>query len=72
MRDRGDDRVEQDGADRVLEAADRHRLVDEGVLRPAQAAQFGHLMRPAVGGAGRDDEHLEIGPVPGLRAASSR
>ena len=65
-RDAGDDRVEQDGADRVLEAADRHRLVDEGVLRPAQAAQLGHLLRPAVGGAGRDDEHLEVGPVPRL------
>ena len=61
--DGGDHRVEQDGADRVLEAADRHGLVDEGVLGPAQAAELGRLLRAAVGGAGRDDEHLEIGPV---------
>ena len=62
-RDAGDDRVEQCGADRVLEAADGHRFVDEGVFRTAQPAKPGHLLLPALRGAGRDDEHLEIRPV---------
>ena len=63
-RDAGDDRIEQDGADRILETAHGHPLVDESVLRPAQAAQFGDLLLPAIRGSRRDDEHLEVGTMP--------
>ena len=62
-RDGRERRVQDGGADRVLEAADGHRFVDEGVLGAAELAELGDLVRARDPRArGRDDEHLEIGP----------
>ncbi len=54
-------RIEHDGAERVFEAADEHRLVDEGVERAAQPAPLGAKVRPGGGRRSGDDQGFEIG-----------
>ena len=58
--DRGKIGIENGRAERVLEAADEDRLVDEGVQRPAQAAPFRRQGRPACGRRAGDNQDLEV------------
>ena len=55
--------IEHRRAERVLEAADEDRLVDERVHRPAQPAPFRGERGPARGRRAGDDQDFEIGPV---------
>ena len=57
-----DGAVEQRGEERVLEAADHDALVDELILRPAQAAEVLRDPRPARRRRRGDDQELEIRP----------
>ena len=61
--DGGEIRVEHGRAERVLEAADEDRLIDERVQRPAQAPPFGGKSGPARRGRAGDDQDFEIGPM---------
>ncbi len=67
----GDVAVQHGRAKGVLEAADKDRLINEGVQRPAQPAPLRTKSGPACGRRPRDNQHLEIGPV-GVRASKSR
>jgi hypothetical protein len=58
-----DGSVEEHGEERVLEATHHDRLVDELILRPAQAPHFLGERGPASRRRGRDDEQLEVGPA---------
>ncbi len=55
--------VHDGGADRILETAHDDGFVDERILDPAQAAQFGADRGPAGWRLRADQKHLEIGPV---------
>ena len=55
--------VEESRAERVLEAADYDRLIDEGVERPTQAPPFGCESRPPCRRRSRDDEDLKVRPT---------
>ena len=61
-------RVEHDGEDRVLEAPDHDRLVDELVLDAPQPAEGLPDLRPHRPLGGRDEQDLEVRP-PALTAA---
>ena len=56
-------RIEHGGAECILETANKHRLVNEGVQRTAQPAPLGAKRRPARSRRSGDDQDLEIGPV---------
>ena len=55
--------IEHGRAERVLEAADEDRLIDECVQRPAKPAPFGRKRRPARGRRAGDDQDFEIGSM---------
>ena len=69
--DGGEVRVEDGRAERVLEAADEDRLVDERILRPAKPAPLRGESGPACGWRPGDDQDLEIGPM-AIRAPKRR
>ena len=46
-------RIEHGGAECVLEAADKHRLIDEGIERAAQPAPFRAKSRSSASPARR-------------------
>jgi hypothetical protein len=55
--------IEHRRAERVFQASDDHRLIDERVERTPQPAPFGGKVLPAGGGQAGDDQGLEIGPA---------
>ena len=55
--------IEHDRAERILDAADKHRFVNERIKRSAQPAPLRAQARPALRRCAGDDQGLEIGPV---------
>ena len=65
-------RIEHGRAERVLETADKDRLIDEGIGRTAQLAPFRTKTGPARGGKPGDNQGLEIRPAGGSVAKPRR
>src|SRR5262245_64090588 len=56
-------RVQDGGAECILEASDEYRFVDERIERPAKPSPLGAQRVPSTGRCSGDDEHFEIGSV---------